>query len=138
MQNTKAINNLKLSFVEEWRDFRLLTRMAYSRADGRLSPFRLGLVAYFVFFQLSDLVLTQIGLSLGIMEGNGLASGILSVSGGWGLSLFKIAATGLVVLLLSLLSVRYRKIWAAVYVADFLMTGVVALNAMSVWLVMTA
>jgi hypothetical protein len=133
MQNPTVSRGFRASLAEEGKDFRLLARMAFSRQDGSLSPLRLGLVAYFVFFQLSDLVLTQIGLAMGIMEGNGLASGILGASGGWGLSVFKLAATGLVVLLIALLSVRYRKIWVAIYVGDFVMTLVVSVNALTIW-----
>ncbi len=123
---------------QEFGDCRLLVHTAFADESGRLSGRRIGLLVIFVFLQLLDLGLTQLGLSMGITEINGLASGVIASAGGLGLAFFKLAATFVVVLSIALLSVRYRKIWAAIYIADVLMTLVVAFNVFNIWLELAA
>ncbi|MCL5256435.1 MAG: DUF5658 family protein [Chloroflexi bacterium] len=118
--------------------FVAVVRSAFSTRTGELSRGRIILASYFVLFQLLDLVITQVGLSLGIVEANGLASGILGAAGRPGMALFKLAITAIVLLLLVRLSVSFRRIWAAVWIADVLMTMVFAFNMLNIWLFVVA
>lgn len=138
MQEVAKIEGIRIARTRPGYDLGEGLRKAFSTRSGGLSWTRVVFASYFVLFQLLDLASTQFGLSLGIAEANGLAAQIIGAAGRPGLALFKLAITGLFLVVLLKLSVRFRRIWAAVYVADVLMTLVVAFNALNLWLFFAA
>jgi len=90
------------------------------------------LIAAWLVLQTLDAVTTAIGLRAGLVEGNGIAAGLLARYGELGAYGFKALITFAVIGGILLLQRRYARIWLGLKIISVYMCLVVALNMISI------
>ena len=91
-----------------------------------------GALTVFAALNLLDMASTSLAFQVGLTEGNQLPSMLLASGGEPSMYLFKAATALLVIAAVWRLSPYYRSLWRGLRVANWLLGGIVLLNALQV------
>lgn len=98
----------------------------------RHSSTRVAALVGFTGLSILDILTTWVGLRMGFVEANGLASAVMQQGGQGGMFLFKLVAILVVMNLVVQLSPRFSRVWYAIYAGAGVTGLVVLLNSVQI------